>query len=142
MIAPMPGVDGGCLCGAIRYRVEFPTIWFAHCHCSMCRRAHGAAFVSYCGVPEAQFRIETGADMLVRYDSSPTAWRQFCRRCGSTLTFAGERWPGEVHVVVANLNGPLDREPAAHCYYDAKVPWVDAADHLPRLGGPTGTQPL
>ena len=86
--------------------------------------------------------VEKGEDELVRYDSSARAWRRFCRRCGSTLTFEGERWPGEVHVVVANLDGPLDRAPQAHSYFDCAVEWVRPADDLPRLGGETGNQPL
>lgn len=138
----MAGVEGGCLCGAVRFRIEFPTKWFAHCHCSMCRRAHGAAFVSFCGVPRAQFRLLRGDDHLVRYDSSATAWRQFCRTCGSTLTFAGDRWPDEIHIAVANLDGPLDRDPQAHCYFDARVPWVTLGDDCKRLGGPSGNEPL
>lgn len=136
------GTTGGCLCGAVRFRIAFPTKWCAHCHCSMCRRAHGAAFVTFVGVPSGQFAIERGADDLVRFDSSAGAWRRFCRVCGSTLTFEGERWPDEVHVVVANLDGPLDREPAAHCYWDVRVAWVHIDDALAKLGGPSGTEPL
>lgn len=137
-----PGVSGGCHCGAVRFRIRFPTKFFAHCHCADCRRAHGAAFVSWVGVPAAQFRVDQGTEQLVRYDSSSAAWRQFCGRCGTTLTFAGDRWEGEVHVVAANLNGPVDREPQAHTYFDRAVDWVQPADDLPRLGGATGIKPL
>lgn len=135
-------VTGACLCGAVRFRVRFPTKWCAHCHCTMCRRAHGAAFVTWCGVPKGQFVIEAGEEELCRYDSSPEALRRFCRRCGSTLIFEGQRWPDEVHVVVANLEGALDRAPQAHVHFDSRVPWVDLGDHLPRLGGVTGMEPL
>lgn len=108
----------------------------------MCRHAHGAAFVTFCGVPATRFTIVQGADELVRYDSSATAWRRFCRKCGSTLTFEGERWPDEVHVVLANVDDPIDRTPQAHCFFDGAVPWVQLADALPRLGGPGGNEPL
>src|SRR5262245_61224413 len=104
-------VTGQCLCGAVRFVITLPTKWCAHCHCSMCRRAHGAAFVTFCGVATERFRILAGADELVRYKSSETATRSFCRRCGSTLLFEGERWPGEVHVVRANIDGEIDRAP-------------------------------
>jgi hypothetical protein len=133
---------GGCLCGAVRFRIALPTKWCAHCHCSMCRRAHGAAFVTFCGVPASQFTVERGVDDLVRYDSSPHAWRRFCRKCGSTLTFEGERWADEVHVVLANIDDPIDRSPQAHCYFDGHVPWVAVVDELPKLGGASGTEPL
>jgi hypothetical protein len=135
-------VTGQCLCGAVRFAITLPTKWCAHCHCSMCRRAHGAAFVTFCGVPSDRFRVVAGADELIRYRSSETATRSFCGRCGSTLLFEGERWPGEVHVVRANIDGEIDRAPQAHAYFDKRVGWVELGDHLPRLGGPNGNEPL
>jgi len=98
--------------------------------------------VTFCGVVAERFVIEQGAEDLVRYDSSASAWRRFCRKCGSTLTFEGARWPDEVHVVLANVEGAIDRAPQAHCYFDHAVDWVQLGDDLPRLGGPDGNQPL
>lgn len=135
-------VGGSCHCGAIKFTVAFPTRFFAHCYCADCRRAHGAPVVSWIGVPEQQLTYEQGEDALVRYESSAAAWRHFCRHCGTTLLFGGERWPGEVHIAAANLDGPVDREPAAHVYYDRRLPWFSAGDELPRLGGDNGVQPL
>ena len=43
----MSDASGKCLCGAVRFRMRFPSKWVAHCHCTMCRRAHGAAFVTF-----------------------------------------------------------------------------------------------
>jgi hypothetical protein len=40
-------VGGACLCGAVKIETTLPSLWSAHCHCSSCRRAHGAAFVTY-----------------------------------------------------------------------------------------------
>jgi hypothetical protein len=56
--------EGGCFCGAIRYRVPLPPLWVAHCHCSMCRRAQGAAFVTWLGVPGDRFSFLGTADRL------------------------------------------------------------------------------
>ena len=127
---------GSCLCGAVRFRAELPSKWVAHCHCSMCRRAHGAAFVTWAGVPSAQFAIETGAEQVTWYESSPGAQRGFCSRCGSPMFFHSTRWPGEMHVARALFNDPLDREPAVHVFYDAHVPWVQVGDDLPKKGAP------
>lgn len=135
-------VAGRCHCGAVRFRVRFPTKFFVHCHCEDCRRAHGAAFVTWVGVPDAQFILEQGTAALVRYRSSETAWRQFCRECGTTLTFGGDRWPGEIHIAAGTLEGALDREPQAHVYFDRAVDWIEVSDALPRLGGSSGTTPL
>lgn len=135
-------VEGGCLCGAVRFVITLPTKWCAHCHCSMCRRAHGAPYVTFCGVPSKQFRIEQGADQIRRYKSSADAVRSFCRACGSMLLFEGSRWQDEVHVARASIEGEIDREPQAHCYFDERASWVVVNDDLAKLGGPNGNGPI
>ncbi len=137
-----PTREGGCLCGAVRFEITLPSKWCAHCHCNMCRRAHGAGFVTWFGMQEDRFRVIQGHEQLVRFASSPRAWRGFCSRCGSTMLFGGERWPGEVHVTLANLDGELDRRPSANSYWDVRVPWIEGFEHLMRLGGESGTEPL
>lgn len=135
-------ISGRCLCGAVRFTIDPPTLWCAHCHCGMCRRAHGAAFVTWVGVPEDRFHLTVGEDMLRGYASSQEAKRRFCGHCGSPMFFASSRWPGEVHVAVGCLIDPLDREPAAHVFFDEHVDWVVLGDGLPRRGGTTGTEPI
>lgn len=130
------------MCGAVGFEVTGPSKWCAHCHCSMCRRAHGAGFVTWVGVERRSFQITRGAARLRRYHSSASASRSFCERCGSTLLFEGERWPDEVHIVRAAFEGPVDREPQAHVYYDDRAPWVEVGDGLPRRGGSSGTTPI
>lgn len=133
---------GGCLCGAVRFEITPPTKWCAHCHCSLCRRAHGAAFVTWFGVARPQFTLVAGGEDLRWYRSTPPARRGFCSRCGSTLFFESERWPDEVHIALAHMDGPIDREPAAHVFFDSRARWAEPGDHLPRLSGPSGTQPI
>jgi len=125
-------VDGRCLCHAIRFRVELPTLWCAHCHCTMCRQSHGAACVTWVGVAEEGFAITAGKRAVTWHDSSTDAQRGFCRECGSSMFFRSMRWPGEVHVTLANLVGPIDRDPEAHAYWGSHVPWFEPGDDLPR----------
>jgi len=134
-------VAGACLCGALRFEVELPTLYCAHCHCGMCRRAHGAGFVTWFGIPQERFRITAGAEKLVRYQSSEHATRSFCGGCGSSLFFATTQRPGELDVVLANMDGPIDRAPEFHVFIDDRADWVHIGDALPRLGGPTGLEP-
>jgi hypothetical protein len=134
--------SGGCLCGALRFEVTPPTRWCAHCHCSLCRRAHGAAFVTWFGVLRPQFDLVSGAEHLTWYQSTPQARRGFCSQCGSTLFFEGERWSDETHITLASMDGPIDRAPKAHVFFDSHAEWVEPGDDLPRLGGATGTEPL
>jgi hypothetical protein len=133
---------GGCLCGAVRFEVTPPTKWCAHCHCSLCRRAHGAAFVTWFGVERPQFEVTSGDEDVSWYQSTPEARRGFCSRCGSTMFFESERWADEVHIAVAHMDGPIDRAPKAHVFFDSHVDWAETTDNLPRLGGATGVEPL
>ena len=133
---------GGCLCGRVRFEVTPPTKWCAHCHCTLCRRAHGAAFVTWFGVERSQFEIVEGNDNVAWYQSTPSARRGFCRTCGSTLFFESERWADEMHIALAHMHGPIDRRPQAHVFFDTHVDWVELGDGLKKLGGPSGNQPL
>ena len=135
-------INGGCLCGAVRFEVDPPTKWCAHCHCSLCRRAHGAGFVTWFGVALDRFRIVQGEQGLRWYRSTPGARRALCSLCGSTMFFAGDRWPDEIHIALAHMDGPIDRAPQAHVYFDSGADWVKVDDDLPRLGGPSGNEPL
>lgn len=126
-------VEGGCLCGAIRFEIALPTSFCVHCHCTMCRRAHGAGFVTWIGVPVAQFKLLSGAEARVDYRSSDHGTRSFCRSCGSTLFCRSSRHPEQIDIVLANLEGPIDRAPQAHTYFDAHVDWVPLDDTLPRM---------
>lgn len=118
-----------------------PSLFCAHCHCDNCRRAHGAAFVTWVGFPVTGCRITAGEAALRRFRTDTGATRSFCRRCGSTLFYEGPRWPDEIHVALANLEGEIDRAPALHVYVDHKASWWEIPEGLPRRGGPTGVEP-
>lgn len=125
---------GSCLCGALRFQARLPSLWVAHCHCSRCQRAHGSAFVTWAGFPASAVAIDADGQAPAWYASSPGARRGFCPRCGSPMFFESSRWPGETHIARAVIDGPLDRPPGAHVFYDSHVPWVDTGDALPRHG--------
>ncbi len=127
-----PVARGSCLCGALRWRAALPTKWVAHCHCSYCRRAHGAPFVTWAGFASAQVSIDPDGSAPTWYESSPGARRGFCPRCGSPIFFESTRWPGETHVARALFVDPLDREPSAHVFYESHVAWLDVNDALPK----------
>ena len=78
---------GSCLCGAVRYETSLALEGIDHCHCSMCRRSHGAAFSTYGRVPKQALRIATGAERVRDFHSSDAVTRSFCQECGSNLFF-------------------------------------------------------
>jgi hypothetical protein len=121
-------VSGQCLCGEVQFNVDAPSIWCAHCHCSMCRLAHGAGFVTWVGYKDTDVEITDAGKRLAWYRSSPEAERGFCSRCGSTLFFRSTRWPGELHVTRGSIAGDIDREPGGHAFYESHVEWISLAD--------------
>jgi hypothetical protein len=140
-VADNPETKGACLCGAVRFALSLPSRFCAHCHCPDCRRAHGAAFVTWAGFREEQVRFLAGEDLLTRHLTDTGATRSFCSQCGSTLFYQGPRWLGEIHVALANLDGPIDRQPSAHVYVDDHAPWWQITDALPQYGGESGMEP-
>ena len=133
-------VDGSCLCGRVRFKVTPPSRFCAHCHCQNCRRAHGAAFVTWAGFEESQVHVTAGEERLQHYRTDTDATRSFCRDCGSTLFYRGPRWQGEIHVALANLDGEIDRRPGSNVYVDHRAPWWKIEDDLPQYGGTTGVE--
>jgi hypothetical protein len=121
---------GRCHCGAVRFVARFPSRFVAHCHCESCRRAHGAAFVTWAGFPSAQVDVTDGRDVLKVHASSPGAQRSFCGRCGTKLFFSSDRWPGETHVALAAFDEPVDRASTGHVFWEEHVAW------LPPLAAP------
>ena len=137
-----PPVHGSCLCGAVRFAIELPVLFCGHCHCSMCRRAHGASYVTWIGLPRERFSFLAGAERLVRYHSSDHGVRSFCGTCGSTLFCELTTHPGVIDIVLANLDDTSDIVPQAHFYFDDRAAWTRVGDELPRFGGNTGIEPL
>lgn len=77
-------IEGHCLCGAVTVRATPAKPHLEACHCAMCRRWSGVAFVGVqCG---SEVEID-GEAQVVRYRSSDWAERGFCGRCGSSLFF-------------------------------------------------------
>ena len=125
-------VRASCLCGDVRWQAEGPFEGMSHCHCSRCRKIHGAAFGTYLMSRGEGFRIEQGRERTVRFESSPSFARPFCGRCGSVVP-DGEPWQGRV----AMPAGPLDDDPGvrpeAHIFVASKAPWFEPGGELLRF---------
>ena len=86
-------LTGGCLCGAVRFEIDGALGPITCCHCSLCRRASGSAFVAAASVDAGYFRVVKGQDALGEYESSPQNRRAFCTRCGSQLFGRHDAYP-------------------------------------------------
>ncbi len=126
-------MEGGCFCGAVRYRLTPPTDFAGHCHCQSCRRASGAPMLSWTSVPREQFELLEGHEKLRIYASSLKVSWEFCHRCGTTLFYrsCSER----IYVTVASLHDALDRDLESHVSVEEKPAWFEW--ELPRFFGKT-----
>ena len=95
----MNALEGGCLCGAVRFSVDDAFRYALNCHCSQCRRATGAAFKPFAGIERAKLRVVSGEDELL-----------ICPSCG----------------YAANLDGIVDYRCYAEGLRRSEVPadWV------------------
>ena len=124
-------INGACLCGAIRYEIDAPLRDAGHCHCVMCRKAHGAAFATYASVDPANFGWTAGEHLVSFYESSQNAGRVFCGVCGSII---GGAENGKItSVTLGTIDGDPGVKPRSHIFVGSKAPWHDITDDLPRF---------
>jgi hypothetical protein len=126
-------IRGSCLCGGVRYRISGPLFDALNCHCSMCRKAQGAAFRSRARVKAADFAWVSGEELVNFYQSSPGNHRGFCRVCGSPIL---SKFDADSSYYSLPL-GPLDDDPgvrpALHVHVASKAPWFTITDDAPQL---------
>ncbi len=122
-------IAGRCLCGAVAYQAEGPFEVMAHCHCSICRKLHGAPFATSVLAPAAGFRLLRGSERIARYESSPGLFRGFCSVCGSVVPVPAPGAPF-VPVPAGCLDGDPGLRPSAHVFTGSKAPWHEITDDL------------
>ncbi len=134
--------QGGCLCGAVTFRIERPVSACVHCHCTLCQRNHGAGYVAWIALPLDKLTVDRGKEELTKYASSEHGSRSFCRKCGTSLFCQLDDRPDEIDIPLANLEPGSGIKPQAHIFFDDRASWSDVGDGLPRLGGKTGVEPI
>ncbi|MEJ1161266.1 GFA family protein [Prosthecomicrobium sp. N25] len=105
--------EGGCLCGAVRWRAVGPFRDFTACHCTQCRRTSGH-FVAMSSVPLDSFTI-TREDGLAWFQSSSIATRGFCRICGGNL-FWKPTAEARISIAGGSFDGPTGLSIAKNIY--------------------------
>ena len=131
--------SGGCLCGKIRYLAEGEPLRAVHCHCEMCRRASGAAFLTFVHFPIHGFSWLGGEPK--RYRSSADAERGFCEVCGSTVTMHEEVLGDRVQVTLGSLDDPDKIRADDHVWTRRQLPWLNIDDELQRFAGSSTAVP-
>ncbi len=113
--------QGGCLCGAVRFKAGLTKREFGVCHCEMCRRWTGSALLGMT-VPEGNVTW-TGAEHIASRQTSPWAMRAWCRECGSNLYFkvtAQSEWSGNVELPIGLFDDASGLTMTNEIYIDHK----------------------
>ncbi len=126
-------ITGRCECGKIGYEADGEVNDFSHCHCSQCRRLHGAAFGSYAGVSKSGFRWASGKEDLKVYASSEKNDRYFCGNCGSLMLTATASEPDDLYITMGTMDGDPPLPPGYHIYVGSKADWFEICDDLPQF---------
>jgi hypothetical protein len=123
---------GQCLCGEIRFSVDAIGDKMGHCHCSMCRKFHGAAFATYGEAKTVHFHWLSGELLLNTYDASNGTRRKFCSVCGSSLIFEEANPSGEiVEFALGALDTAISHTPNVHIFVGSKASWYSIEGDLP-----------
>ena len=123
--------EGGCLCGAIRYRATSRPLRGVICHCEMCRRHSGAPALAFVHFPKASFAWLLGEPRW--YRSSPYAERGFCPDCGSTIGMREEVLADRVQICAGSLDEAGRIQVQDHVWTRSRLPWFEIRDELPRF---------
>lgn len=123
-------INGHCECGRVSYEVDGAITDFSHCHCSQCRRLHGAAYATFAGVARNEFRYLCGDSALTTYASSGHNDRVFCSKCGSNILVDHKPDADYLYLCMGTVddNPPCPR--GYHQFVGSKAPWHEIADDL------------
>ncbi len=125
-------LTGSCLCGVIRYQVTGSVQMMNHCHCSQCRKVHGAAFGSFLHVGLDGFEWTSGEEHIKTYQETNQDERCFCVHCGSNVPVVEL---AEHHVIIpaGTLDSDPGIKPAVHIFTGSKASWYEITDSLPQF---------
>ncbi len=122
--------NGSCLCGGIQFSVMGFSDQAANCHCTMCRKFHGAAFGTLVTVQGLNWL--SGEHLLKEYVAPNGTTRIFCSDCGSSLGFREKTVPDdEIEIAIATFDGDLPVAIDAQIYTAYKANWSELQTGLP-----------
>jgi len=128
-------ITGRCDCSAVRYEVRGSIEAYCHCHCSICRKIHGAAFVTWGGVARDAFRWTVGEDNLGCYSYSKRSDSIFCKTCSATLVVDFKTEAHRLYITLGTVDGDVDLPEGYHQFVGSKAPWFEISDDLPQYDG-------
>jgi hypothetical protein len=138
--SPENPLQGGCLCGAVRYEITAPFSVASYCHCTRCQRRTGTGSSANGRVPSSGFELLSGRERVRSFEPPTGVAKLFCSVCGSAL-FSGDPFSDEqVAVRLGTLDGDPGIRPQYRQFVDFAAPWEPApVDGLMRYPGAATT---
>jgi hypothetical protein len=122
--------EGGCLCGALRFKTGMDPEDTGYCHCTLCQKSTGAPVLAWASFPAECFQYITGTPTV--YHSSSWGQREFCGTCGTQICYRDSNGAGIIDVNIGSLDNPSSFPPRCHIFVKDKLPWMSLDDHLPQ----------
>jgi hypothetical protein len=124
-------MEGGCACGAVRYRLTSEPLFVHCCHCLNCQRQTGSAFVINLLIEAERVQVDGDAVAVDAPRDDGSAQRIYrCPACQVAM-FSEYGWPEVWFVRGGTLDDPSTVRPDVHIYVRSKVPWVALPDGVP-----------
>jgi hypothetical protein len=121
----MAKIEGGCLCGQVRYSSDAEPAVQAVCHCKNCQRQAGTAFSVIVGLPAAALKIEGQLKTFHdKGESGGAVERRFCPDCGSPILSEVAGGPGLVFLKAGTLDDTSWLDPKVHVWTRSHQAWL------------------
>jgi hypothetical protein len=125
-------LQGGCVCGAVRYELRSEPFDAGWCHCRTCQLVSGAPAMVFASVPAGDLVWTRGAGKVRTFRSSSFGHRAFCGECGTPFLMEVDHQPETVDFSVATLDAAERAMPGFHIFWSSRIPWFEPGDELPR----------
>jgi hypothetical protein len=124
--------EGGCACGAVRYRLASDPLFTHCCHCLSCQRQTGSAFVINLLIEADRVEVLAGAPepVDVPRDDGSTQRIYRCPTC-QVAVYSHYGFPRVSFVRGGTLDEPSSVVPDVHIYTRSKLPWIALPDRAP-----------
>lgn len=127
-----PRLDGGCLCGQVRYQIIGPRRDIINCHCQNCRRTHGHV-AAYTSVNKEDLVLINQQSLKWYHDQSPNTYRGFCGTCGASLFWDARDENNKMAVSAGTLDTGHGLKTIGHIYVGEAGDYYEISDNLPQF---------
>ena len=126
-------IEGGCYCGALRYRIAAPMPRGGLCYCRACQHASGGAPNAFVLVQQSDFTDTEGKPAAFSHPEKPNAvTREFCAQCGTQVSTVRPDMAGKRVVKIGTFDAPQEWPGPGFAIFTAqKAPWHVIPPDLP-----------